>query len=136
NGRIRGPVVVPWQGGVTFRFDFSADDRRRLPERVGAERAEVVLVAYTEHKDNENLESALDTQEQAAGSPADVLGKTGIPHNRIRIMSIGPVAQFASHDRQGNRVEVVVIRRKAAWQNMTNHKQGMHPRRTRQRRMV
>lgn len=111
NGRIRGPVVVPWQGGVTFRFDFSADDRRRLLEWVEEERAEVVLVAYTELKDNETLESALERSEQAAESLADVLGKTGISRNRIRIMAIGPVVQFASPDRQGNRVEVVVIRR-------------------------
>ncbi len=111
SGRILGPVVVPWQGGVTFRFDFSADDRRQLQAWAGDEGAEVVLVAFSELKNGEPLDSALKRSEQAGQSLAEVLGKIGVSRNRIRIMAIGPVVQSASPVRQGNRVEVLVIKR-------------------------
>ena len=111
SGRILGPVVVPCTGGVTYRFDFSADDRRRLTQWAGAEGAEVVLAAFSGLQDDEPLSSALGRAQKAGESLADVLGKTGISRNRIRIVTVGPVVPVEDPNRRGDRVEVLVIKR-------------------------
>lgn len=111
SGRVRGPVVVPWSGGITFKFDFSADDRRRLLDWAGDEGAEVVLVSFAELKNGEPLDASIKRAQQAGHSLAELLGKTGVSQSQIRVISIGPAVQSATPNRQSNRVEVVVIKR-------------------------
>jgi hypothetical protein len=111
SGRMKGPVVVPWSGGVTYRFDFSADDRRRLTDWAADEGAEVVLAAFSSLQDDERLEAALERARQAGDALAEVLGKTGISRSQIRIVTVGPVVQVEDPDRRGDRVEVLVIKR-------------------------
>ncbi|WP_372965506.1 DUF4892 domain-containing protein [Marinobacter sp.] len=111
NGRVRGPVIVPWRGGLTFKFEFSADDRRRLLDWAGDEGAEVVLVSFTELSEGESLDSSLKRAEQAGNSLAELLGKTGISKSQVRVMAIGPAVHSTIPNRQANRVEVVVIKR-------------------------
>jgi len=110
-GRMLGPVVVPWSGGITHRFDLSLDNRRRLGDWAQQEGTEVVLAAFSALQDEESLDSALQRAQRAGEALAEVLVKTGITRDRIRIITVGPVVSVESPDRRGDRVEVVVIKR-------------------------
>lgn len=110
DGRIQGPLVIPWAGGVTFRFEWSADDRRTLNDWA-RDGAEVVLASFTNLEQDEPLEAALERSRAAAESLAALLGKTGISQSQIRIVPVGPAVQMNEPARQGNRVEVLVIKR-------------------------
>lgn len=109
--RILGPVVIPWTGGVTYRFDFTADDRRQLTDWASRDGAEVVLTGFSALEDDEPLASAIDRSERAAEALAEVLGKTGISRDQVRVIPVGPVVPVEDPGRQGDRVEVLVIRR-------------------------
>jgi hypothetical protein len=109
-GPIQGPLVIPWSGGVTFRFEWSADDRRTLNDWAGDD-AEVVLASFTDLEQDEPLEAALERSRAAAESLAALLGKTGISLSQIRIVPVGPAVPMNDPTRQGNRVEVLVIKR-------------------------
>ncbi|WP_291827945.1 DUF4892 domain-containing protein [Marinobacter sp.] len=109
--RILGPVVVPWQGGVTVRFDLATADRRRLVEWASEDGAEVVLAAFSTLESGESLDEATDRAVSAADALADVLGKSGISRSQIRTLAIGPGVQVADPNRQGDRIEVLVIKR-------------------------
>lgn len=106
---VRGPLVVPWSGGVTHRFDWSADDRRTLNDWA-ADGSEVVLASFTDLRQGETLDQALSRSEEAAESLATLLGKTGISRARIRIVPVGPMVRMNDPARQGDRVEIVVVR--------------------------
>lgn len=110
SGRILGPVVVPWNGGVTYRFDFSADDRRQLAEWAAAPGAEVVLAAFSSLQADEPLEAAMERARRAADALAEVLAKTGISRSQVRIVPVGPAVPLDDPDRRGDRVEVLVIK--------------------------
>ena len=109
-GPIQGPLVIPWSGGVTFRFEWSADDRRTLNDWAGDD-AEVVLASFTDLEQDEPIEAALERSRAAAESLAALLGKSGISGSQIRIVPVGPAVQMNDPARQGNRVEVLVIKR-------------------------
>lgn len=109
--RILGPVVVPWQGGVSYRFDLSTADRRRLVEWASEDGSEVVLAAFSLLGAEESLSQATERAVKAADSLADVLSKSGISRNQIRALAIGPGVQVADPNRRGDRIEVLVIKR-------------------------
>tara|TARA_Y100001933_G_scaffold47336_1_gene45306 strand:- start:79 stop:987 length:909 start_codon:yes stop_codon:yes gene_type:complete len=109
-GPIQGPLVIPWSGGLTFRFEWSADDRRTLNDWARDD-AEVVLASFTDLEQSESLEAALERSRAAAESLAALLGKSGISGSQIRIVPVGPAVQMNDPARQGNRVEVLVIKR-------------------------
>ncbi|MBJ6137754.1 DUF4892 domain-containing protein [Marinobacter litoralis] len=111
NGRVQGPLVVPWQGGITYRFDFTASDRRKLLAWSEKDSSDVVLVAFSELSDDETFEAAIERSDSAAQSFADLLSKIGVSRSQIRILPVGPAVQQAGPSRQGNRLEVVVIKR-------------------------
>ncbi len=67
--RIMGPIVVPWQGGVTYRFDLSTTDRRGLVEWASDEGSEVVLAAFSALGADETLDEATDRAGQGGGFP-------------------------------------------------------------------
>ncbi|TGN42034.1 DUF4892 domain-containing protein [Marinobacter confluentis] len=111
SARIKGPVLVPWEGSITFSFEWSATDRRLVNDWAGAEGARVVLVAYSELKENESFEDAMSRAEKAAGSLSRVLAKSGVPESQQTLVVAGPSVVIPSPDRQGDRVEVMVIQR-------------------------
>lgn len=111
SARLLGPVIVPWQGGVTHRFDLATTDRRRLAEWAAEEGAEVVLAAFSTLENGETLSSAIERSQQAADSLADVLGKSGVSRDQVTILGIGPGVQIADPNRRGNRIEILVIKR-------------------------
>lgn len=111
SARIKGPVVVPWRGGITYRFEWSSADRRIINDWAREEGARVILVAYSELKGNESFEESADRAEGAAKSLAQVLAKSGVSENQQTIITVGPAVVIPNPDRQGDRVEVMVITR-------------------------
>jgi len=109
--RLLGPIIVPWQGGVTYRFDLSTTDRRRLGEWASDEGAEVVLAAFSTLENDESLNDAIARAESAAGALADVLAKSGVSREQVRTLAIGPGVQVADPNRRGDRIEILVIKR-------------------------
>ncbi|MFO8140404.1 MAG: DUF4892 domain-containing protein [Marinobacter sp.] len=110
-GRVLGPVVVPWQGGVTFRFDLSTTDRRGLVNWASEEGSEVVLAAFSKLGPDETLDEAIARAVKAADSLTEVLSKSGIPRDQMRTLAIGPGVRVADPNRRGDRIEVLVIKR-------------------------
>jgi uncharacterized protein DUF4892 len=109
--RIKGPVLVPWEGGITFSFDWTTTDRRLINEWSSSEGARVVLVSYSELKDDESFGEAMERAENAAESLTRLLTKTGVPESQQERIVVGPAVVIPNPDRQGNRVEVMVIQR-------------------------
>ena len=107
--RVKGPIIVPWQGGVTFGFEWQVADRRRLSDLAAAEGATVVLVSYAELEAGESFRQAVDRARQAAEALSEVLAKTGVAKSQQEIVVPGPASVFDNLDRQGNRVEIIVI---------------------------
>ncbi|HEA52618.1 MAG TPA: DUF4892 domain-containing protein [Marinobacter antarcticus] len=111
NNRIFGPVVVPWQGGVTYRFDWQASDRRKINDLARAEGATVVLVGYSGLGADESLSDAMGRAGQAVESLSEVLVKTGVSKQQQELLIVGPSVVVPDPARQGDRVEVMVITR-------------------------
>lgn len=109
--RVVGPVVVPWQGGVTYRFDWRATDRRKINDLARSEGATVVLVGYSELGANESLEASIDRARNATESLSEVLAKTGVSKQQQELLIVGPSVVIADPARKGDRVEVMVIKR-------------------------
>lgn len=110
NARIRGPIIVPWQGGITHRFDWSATDRRMLNNWVEDEGARVVLTGFASLGEKESLEDNMERARQAMESLSQVLDKSGVSRSRQTLITVGPSIIIPSPERQGDRVEIVVIR--------------------------
>lgn len=111
SSRVVGPVVVPWQGGVTFQFDWTATDRRKIGELASTEGARVVLVGYSGLTADESFDDSLDRARKAAESLSEVLTKTGISEKQQQLVIVGPSVAVNDPARQGDRVEVMVITR-------------------------
>ena len=111
SARIKGPVIVPWQGGITYRFEWSGADRRIINDWAGEADARVILTAYSQLKENETLEASMERAEAAAQSLSQVLAKSGVSESRQMIITVGPTVVIPNPDRQGDRVEVMVITR-------------------------
>ncbi|KMQ74547.1 hypothetical protein Msub_10732 [Marinobacter subterrani] len=109
--RIEGPVVVPWQGGVTYDFDWQPGDRRHVTDAAQAEGTLVVLVGYSALETGEAFSEAMARARRAAESLSEILAKTGVSRDQQEIIVAGPAVVLSNPDRQGNRVEVVMISR-------------------------
>lgn len=109
--RMQGPVVVPWTGGVTYQFQWSADTRRQLQEWSGQPGSRVVLVSYSALGSTETLESALARARKAADSMTSLLVKSGISKEQLTTLVVGPVIAMSDPERQGNRIELMVVAR-------------------------
>lgn len=111
NQPFRGPVIVPWEGGVTFRFDWSADDRRRLQEWSEAEKARVLLVSHTAAKQGEPVSDAMERARKAADALAMLLARSGISEDKQQQVIVGPAVPLGDPQRSGNRIELLVFER-------------------------
>ncbi|MBS8239033.1 DUF4892 domain-containing protein [Marinobacter lipolyticus] len=111
NARIRGPIIVPWQGGITYRFDWSATDRRMLTNWTGEEGVHVVLTGYSSLTEGESFSDAMERAAQALESMSQVLDKSGVSKDLQTLITVGPAVVVPSPDRQGDRIEIVVITR-------------------------
>lgn len=111
SGRIQGPILVPWEGSITHSFDWSSTDRRLINEWADVEGARVILVAHSELDEDETFEEAMSRAENAADSLSRVLAKSGVPESQQTVVVTGPSVVIPNPDRQGNRVEIMVIQR-------------------------
>lgn len=111
NARVRGPIIIPWQGGITHRFDWSATDRRMLNNWVEEDGAQVVLTGFASLGEDEPLEAAMERAQNAMESLSQVLEKSGVSKSRQTLITVGPSVIIPSPERQGDRVEIVVITR-------------------------
>lgn len=109
--RVFGPLIVPFEGGFTYKFDWEATERRNLRERASEEGAIVVLVGFSALGTEESLEDSLDRARGATESLSEVLARIGIPREQQKILVVGPFIPMENPDRQGDRVEVTVISR-------------------------
>lgn len=109
NQRVSGPVIVPWAGGVTYRFNWQATDRRKINELARGEGAKVVLVGYSALGASESLEDSMGRARKAAESLSEVLSKTGVAKQQQELLIVGPSVVLTDPARQGDRVEVMVI---------------------------
>lgn len=109
--RIIGPVVVPWQGGVTYRFDWRATDRRKINELARSEGVTVVLVGYSALGANESFKDSINRARKATESLSEVLAKTGVSKQQQELLIVGPSVVITDPGREGDRVEVMVIKR-------------------------
>ncbi|MBU2955673.1 DUF4892 domain-containing protein [Marinobacter sp. F3R08] len=111
DNRIEGPIIVPWQGGVTYRFDWQSADRRRVNDLAREDGTLVALVGYSALGADESFGEAMERARRATESLSEVLSKTGVSRSQQEIIVVGPAGVFSDPDRQGDRVEVVVISR-------------------------
>lgn len=109
--RVEGPVIVPWQGGVTYRFNWQATDRRKVSELARTEGAKVVLVGYSELGESESFSASMERARRAVESLSEVLAKTGVSRQQQELVIVGPSVVVTDPARQGDRVEVMVIAR-------------------------
>lgn len=109
--RIFGPLIVPYEGGLTYKFDLESTDRRNLRERASEENAVVVLVGFSSLGAEESLDESLERARGATESLSEVLARIGIPSEQQKILVVGPFIPMENPDRQGDRVEVTVISR-------------------------
>jgi hypothetical protein len=111
SARIKGPIVIPWEGSITHSFGWSSTDRRLVNDWAGSEGARVVLVAFSELGENESFDEAMTRAEKAADSLSRVLAKSGVPESQQTMVVTGPTVVIPNPDRKGNRVEIMVIQR-------------------------
>ncbi|MGM0767519.1 MAG: DUF4892 domain-containing protein [Pseudomonadota bacterium] len=111
NARIRGPLIVPWQGGITYRFDWSASDRRMLTNWTSEDDVQVVLTGYASLTEGESFDDAMERAGQALESMSQVLDKSGVSKDLHTLIPVGPAIIIPSPERQGDRIEIVVITR-------------------------
>lgn len=109
SARIRGPVIVPWSGGVTFQFQYSAAARRQLQEWSAEPGSRVLLNSFTVLQEDQALADAMDQARRAADSLITLLGKSGVSREQVVPVIIGPAVQFEDPSRQGNRIELQVV---------------------------
>ncbi len=109
--RFQGPLIVPWEGGITFRFDLPTGERRRVEQWASEDGAEVILAGFSVPGEDESFEQAKQRAADAVDSLAVLLAKTGIRREQIRKLPIGPGVQVPGPDRQGNRIEILVMQR-------------------------
>ena len=109
SSRIKGPILVPWEGSITYSFDWNSSDRRLVNDWAGQKGAQVVLVGYSELGEGEALEAALERAGKAVDSLSRVLAKSGVSESQQRRVIVGPTVVIPNPDRQGNRVEIMVI---------------------------
>lgn len=108
--RILGPVTVSWQGGITYRFDWTASDRRKIREWAEDDGSTIVLAGFSELNGAETLEESMARASGAVESLSEVLEKTGVSRARQKLIVVGPAVFIADPERQGDRVELIVIR--------------------------
>ncbi len=110
SSRLRGPIIVPWSGGVTYRFDWDANDRRLLQEWTQSETDRVILLSYSTLGDQGIFEESIRRAKDAVESMTVLLGKSGVRKNQITPIIVGPALAFTDPGRQGDRIEIMVVR--------------------------
>ncbi|MGM0569211.1 DUF4892 domain-containing protein [Marinobacter sp.] len=107
--RLAGPVIVPWEGGVSVRFDWDAETRRILDTMASDPDARIVIAGFSGLAPEETVEQAIERAERAANTMSDLLARSGLSSSRHIIHAAGPLVRFATPERPENRIEILVI---------------------------
>ena len=107
--RVLGPILVPWEGSLTYRFDWTTTERRRLNDWAAVDNAEVVLAGFSELGTDTSFDEAIARAEAALGAMSELLQKTGVRGDQIRTVPVGPGVRMPGAPRPGNRIEILVI---------------------------
>ncbi|MBO6851977.1 MAG: DUF4892 domain-containing protein, partial [Marinobacter sp.] len=94
---------------ITYRFDWTASDRRMLSNWMDEEGATAILTGYASLGADEDLDDAMERAGEALESLSQVLDKTGVSGSRQTLIKVGPAVIIPSPERQGDRIEIVVI---------------------------
>ncbi|WP_404362370.1 DUF4892 domain-containing protein [Marinobacter sp.] len=109
SSRILGPLVVPWEGGVTFQFEYSTNARRQLQEWAAEPGSRVLINSFTTLKEKESVADAMERAQQAADAIMPLLGKAGVSRDQMVPVIIGPAVTLDRPGRTGNRIELKVV---------------------------
>ncbi|WP_227171163.1 DUF4892 domain-containing protein [Marinobacter sp. CA1] len=107
--RVRGPIVVPWQGGITYRFEWDSTDRRQVTDWASGADSAVVITAHSSLADGETLEVSMARASEALEAMSSLLQKSGISREQQVPIVVGPAVSMPTPDRSGDRIEIVVI---------------------------
>lgn len=109
NGRVNGPIIVNWSGGVTVRFDWDSTDRRHLKNWSDKPGTTVVISSHTRLLPDESLGQSMERAEKAATAMSALLEKSGIALNRQMTVVAGPAIQSEDPVRNSDHIELTVI---------------------------
>ncbi len=109
SARTKGPLIVSWTGGVTYRFNWTANDRREINSWASQPGAQVVLVGYADLGGSESLEDSMARAASALESMSAILSKSGVSLQQQSRIVVGPTVVSTSPELAANRIELVVI---------------------------
>lgn len=107
--RLAGPVIVPWEGGISVRFDWDSETRRILDDMASDPDSRIVIAGFSGLEADETLQEAVDRAERAANTMSDLLARSGLSSSRHLIHAVGPLVRFATPERPENRIEILVV---------------------------
>ncbi len=107
--RVQGPIVVPWSGRVTIRFDWDSVVRGNLQTMAEVPGSRLVIAGFSELGEDETLEDALTMAEEAATRMSALLDRIGISSSRHIVRTVGPTVQATAPGRPGDRIEILVV---------------------------
>ncbi|OEY68106.1 DUF4892 domain-containing protein [Marinobacter sp. X15-166B] len=109
SARVKGPVSVSWKGGVTYRFDWTANDRREIRNWASQPGARVILLGYSGLNDTETMEASMARASEALEAMSAILQKSGVGAQQQSRLVIGPALVGRTPELPADRIEVVVI---------------------------
>lgn len=109
NGRVTGPVIVPWEGGISVRLDWNVETRRLIQDRAASPDSRVVIAAFAALGHDDTIEQSVETAEKAARTMSDLLDRAGISRSRHILRGIGALVRAESPGRPPNRIEILII---------------------------
>ncbi len=110
--RVLGPVIIPWEPGIAIRLETDARSIRRvqaLADRYPG--AEFVISSFTALGDG-TFRQRMQLAERAGKVAARQLQHWGVQEKRITVLPVGPGIVIDAPNRTGNRVEIVVVRKR------------------------
>lgn len=110
DGRIRGPVVVPWSGTASHRFDWDGETRRSLLEWASEPGSRIIINSFSELRQQETLEQSMARAQAAADAMAALLDRSGVPAAKQVKIIVGPAVRVGIAERRGDRIELMVVR--------------------------
>lgn len=108
-GRLSGPMIVPWEGGISISVDWNVETRRQITEKARNPDSRVVIAGFSALGPDETVEQALERSERAVQTMSDLLDRSGISRSRHIIHNVGPLVRIESPGRPPNRIEILIV---------------------------
>ncbi|MFC4261226.1 DUF4892 domain-containing protein [Marinobacter lacisalsi] len=108
-GRVTGPLIVPWQGDISVRLDWSVEIRRQIKDKAQDPDSRIVIAGFSALGPDDTIEQALERSQKAAETMSDLLDRSGVSRSRHMIRNIGPLVRIESPGRPPNRIEILIV---------------------------